>query len=484
MIPLAGFAPDADATTPGIFTDCLNIVPTESGFAGALSPIAVAVAVLPGECRGAAVANKLDATRRVMAGTQTKLYELNSTTWLDRSKTGGYVGSSESRWSFCQFGDTTLATNLADPMQESVTGVFIDVPTAPKAKIVVSASNNFVLAFGTNDPTYGPSPDRWWNCAQSNQNDWVPNVTTLANTGRLVAIGGPITAARTLGDYVVAYKSKGVFLGTFVGSPVVWQWNLIPGADAGAVGMDAVCDIGTAHFMVGDDDFWVFDGTRPVPVGEGSVRKFFTRSCSSTYRYKTKCSYDRQLNLVYIDYPSVSSTGACDSRLVFHIGTKRWGRAQADSQAPLNFVSPGVTIDGLDVFAATIDGLPNVPFDSPYWLAGGRMAAYFNSANQLVTNGGVTGDSYFISGDLGDDDTVSMLDNARVRFSKRPLTARATGFFKFNEGDDLQQGVMSNMNDGKFDLRQSGRFHRVRIDMTGSHAETAMTAKPKPVGMR
>jgi hypothetical protein len=68
----------------------------------------------------------------------------------------------------------------------------------------------------------------------------------------------------TLGDYVVAYKQRAIFVGVFVGTPVVWQWNLIPGGEAGAVGQEAVCDIGGAHFIVSNDNFWLFDGTRPV----------------------------------------------------------------------------------------------------------------------------------------------------------------------------------------------------------------------------
>lgn len=484
MTPLVGFAPDVDPTTPGIFTDCAQVIPSESGFTAALSPVAVGIAALPAACRGAIVANKLDGTRRLFAGTQTKLYELAGTTWTDRSKAGSYTGSPESRWSFAQFGDTTIASNLADPMQASVSAAFADIPTAPRAKIVVSASNNFVLAFNTNEGTYGASPDRWWCCAQGNQNDWVVNVSTGANTGRLVAVGGPINAARTLGDYVVAYKSKAIFLGSFAGPPVAWQWTLISGAEAGAIGSESVCDIGVAHFIIGEDNFWIFDGTRPIPIGNEVVRAWFNENCSGTYRYKTTVSYDRQLDLVYISYPSRNSIGICDACLVFHVGTKRWGRADSIRQAPMNFASPGVTIDGLDAYASTIDGLPDVPFDSPYWLSGARMAAYFDGAGLLVANSGVPGASSITTGDLGDDDSVTMLDEVRMRFTRAPATAIATGFCKQNEGEALQPGAACPINDGKFDLRQSGRFHRVRFDFTGSLKATAWKAKPVFVGGR
>lgn len=483
MTPIAGFAPDADPTTPGVLTACANLIPFESGFQGAPSPAAVAVAALVAPCRGAVVATKLGGVRRVFAGTQQRLYELAGTNWTDRSKAGGYTGSTESRWSFCQFGDTTIASNLADPMQSSTVAGFADVPTAPRAKIVVSASNNFVLAFNTNDPTYGVSTDRWWNCAQNDQTNWTP-AQGGPTTGRLVAVEGPIQAALTLGDYVIAYKSRAVFLGSFVGGDVQWAWTLIPSGDAGAVGQEAVCDIGGAHFFVSEDDFWIFDGTRPVSVGEGVCRRWFVDNVNPAYRYMTQATYDRQNSLVRVNFPSKASNGVIDRTLVFHVRRRLWGLANQTVQAPLNYVAPGITIDGMDAIATTIDALPNVPVDSQFWMGGGQMPAYFNSAGQLVALSGVAGASSFTTGDIGDDDAVTMIDRFRTRFTHAPKTATATGLIKMNEGDPLVTGSTSAMNDGKFDLRQSARFHRVRVDMTGDHQETAFDVKAIPVGER
>lgn len=483
MTPIKGFMPDADPNTPGIITTCSNVIPFEAGMKGSPSPVDTTADALAAACRGAVVATKLDGTRRVIAGTQTKLYELTGTTWTDRSDTGGYTGSVESRWSFCQFGDTTIATNLVDDMQSSTSGAFAAISGAPKAKIVVSASNNFVIAFNTVDGTFGNSPDRWWCCAQNDQTDWTPSVATLATTGRLVATEGPIRASLPLGDNVVAYKANGIYLGLFAGSPVVWQWNLAS-SDVGVVGQDAVCAIGgTAHFIVADDGFWLFDGTRPVPLGVGKTRKWFLDNSSATYRYLTKCIYDKQSNLVRIYFPS-SGSSVCDRCLVFHVATQEWGVEEASVEAPLAYIAPGVTIDGLDDFAATIDALPNIPFDSQYWLSGGQTPSYFNASHQLVSLNGETGISTFTTADVGDDDVVSMVSRARVRYTARPTTATASGFYKMNEGDPLIDGPTGSINDGKFDLRQSGRFHRVRVDMTGNWQATGYDVKLIAAGER
>lgn len=484
MSPLQGYSPDADPNTPGIMTACVNIIPFETGFKGAPTAVNSTAAVLAAPCIGAIVASQLSGTRRVFAGTTSDLYELSGTAWTSRTRASAYTGGTDTRWSFCQFGDTTVASNLADTMQGSASGAFADIATAPKAKIVVSATNNFVIAFNTSDGTYGVSPDRWWCCAQADQTNWTPSVTTLATTGRLVAVEGSITAALSLGDYVVAYKSRAIFLGLFTGSPVVWQWNLVPGGESGAVGQEAVCDIGGQHFYVGNDNFWLFDGTRPQPIGSGVVRQWFLNNSSPQYRYRTKCVYDKQSNLVRVFYASSASGGVVDSCLVYNVLTKQWGRADTVIQAALAYIAPGVTINGLDTYASTIDALPNIPFDSQFWLSGGQVAAYFNGSNRLVTLTGPTSASSFTTSDVGDDDSFSTLERFRVRFTKSPTTASATGFYKSNEGDALIQGPTNAINDGKFDLRQSGRFHRVRVDMTGDHTETGYDAKLQADGQR
>jgi hypothetical protein len=483
MNPILGFSPDADRTTPGALVDCEHLIPYEAGFRGAPTPLSVVVAALAAECRGAVVATKLDGTRRIFAGTQTKLYEVSGATWSDVAKVGDYTGSAESRWSFCQFGNTTIASNLVDAMQFSTTGDFADITGAPKAKIVVSASNNFVLAFNTNEATYSASQDRWWCCAQNDQTDWTPAVSTLSNTGRLIAVEGPIQAALPLGDNVIAYKQRGIFHGSFVGSPVVWQWNLVPGGEAGCVGQEAVCDIGGAHFFVGNDNFWLFDGTRPIAIPT-APRQWFLDNSSPLYRYRTKVSYDRQTNLVRISYPSLSSTGTCDAGLVYHVLSRKWGRDNMTVEAPLAYIAPGVTIDGMDSYGASIDVLPAVGFDSQFWLSGGQNASIFTSAHQLSSLTGPTAASSFTTNDFGDDDTETMLDRFRVRFESAPTTATATGYYKANEGEALTTGETSSIDDGKFDLRQSGRFHRVKVAMTGNHKEYAFNAKVKRAGGR
>ena len=482
MDKLLGFLPDAEPTIPGVITSCVNFIPDQTGMRGAPSASTPGdTPALAAACQGAAIVTKLNDTRRIFAGTQTKLYELSAGSWSDVS-TGSYTGGADSRWSFAQFGDSTLATNLADTIQISSGSGFAPIGYALEAKIIFSVGA-FVMALNTSDATYSTSPNRWWCSASFDATSWTPSVSTLATTGQLVSAPGQITAGGRLGEFAIAYKEKAVYVGQFVGAPAVWDWVQAPGGDAGCIGQDAWCDVGGAHFVVGMDSFWIFDGSRPVPVGVGEVRDWFYTNSSPLYRSKTQCVYDKQNNIVWTFYASNTST-TCDQALVYHVGSKRWGCVTISIEAALNYISAGATIDGLTTYSATIDGLSSYSFDSQFWLSGGRSLSIFNTSHQLQSLTGVSTTSGFTTGDAGDDDTVSLLSKIRLRFlpGYKPTTANVQSYSKMEAGDGLTTGPTSSMSDGKFDVLQSARFHRAEFTFTGDVRCTGLGAVLIPEG--
>jgi hypothetical protein len=482
VIPLLGFSPDVEAPTPGMLIDCSQFIPYLTGMEAAPSlQTPVGVPALADPCQGAAVVTLLDSTRRVIAGTQDALYELTAGAWADVTGTP-YTGGTDSRWSFTQFGNTTVAANRADTIQSSNSGAFADIASAPAAEIVFSVGA-FVMALNVNDGA--EKPDGWHCCAAFDVSDWVESVTTQSASGRLVSTPGQLTAGLRLGEYAVAYKSSSIYLGQYVGAPVVWDWLLVPGGEAGCVGKEALCDVDGAHFFVGTDNFWLFDGTRPVPVGDGQTRQWFFDNSDPGNLFKTKCVYDRQQNRVWVFYPSAGSD-SCDSALVYHLKNKQWGRADTEIQAVLNFVAPGFTFDTWDDAGATFDTLPDISYDSQYWLSGGKDLSVFNTSNQLQSFNGVAGASSFTTGDAGDDDQVTLLKQVRLRFAAgfKPATANITTFSKMSSGDDFIPGPTSSINDGKFDILKSARWHRAVIDMTGDARVTGIKPTFAPAGQR
>lgn len=487
MTPLRGFAPDLPTTTEGVIVDCVQWVPYESGMRAAESATSYADA-LAAECLGAETLTKLDATRRVFAGTASKLYELSGTSWTDVSAGGGtYTLGATSRWCFAQFGDTSIAATIDEVIQSTSSGAFAAISGAPQATViesVLTSGGGFVLAFNTIDGTYGTSPDRWWCCAVNDVTNWTPSVANLCATGRLLGSEGPILTAHKFGsDRVVAYKARSLYLGSFVGANGgVWSWEELPGF--GCVGLDAVANLGTAHFVVGEDNIYIFDGARPQPIAS-DCRKWFIDNSSGTYRYRTIVIYDRDNDLVRVYFPSSgTSTGRPDRCLVYHLKTGQWGRDDATIEAALIFIQPSETFDSdsgtFDAATGTFDEVP----------AGNKLVALFNTSHVMQVLTGDPGASSFTLHDIGDDGVVTSMVEATLRYMQQPTSASISAFYSMATGGSVGAGSSQSAHDvpangsNSFPIRQTARWHRLKFNFTGDCKVIGYSVPIKLAGTR
>lgn len=478
---LIGYAPDVDPTIEGVITDCSAFVPSERGMEGAPSAVDLGIDALVAACYGALTVRDLDDSFRTIAATREGLFELSGTTWADvtRAVGGAYACGAEDFWRFAQFGDTTLAINKADILQESASGAFSDVVNAPKAAIIETVGNNVVLA-NTNEATYGDSPNRWWVSATRDHTDWIPNVNTGCATNTLVSTPGRIFAARRFGEQVVFYKERSMYIGTFVGAPLILDVQQIPG-DAGCSSQEAVVNVGTAdnpiHIFMGADDFWRFDGARPIPLGS-PLRKTVFAELNGTYAYKIKTLHDRINSRIYFYYPSDSGGGAIDKCVVYHYKENRWGRDDRTIEAALEFLTGGITYDTLDDYYATYNDLPSdISYDSTFWTTGSNRRGVFDTTHTLNSLEGVAENSSFTTGDFGDDDNYYLLSRVKPVWLTKPTSAQMTNYHKANQGDSLTTGATTSMVNSRFDLLVSNRWHRAMFEMVGDNELTILNAK-------
>lgn len=480
MIPLLGFLPDADPTTPGAVVNASGVIPTERGIKAAPSAVDVGKDALAAGCRGIAVLRNLSGSARLIAGTASNLYEAGSPAWT--SVASGLTLGSDDRWSFAQFGDAALAATITAKIKRSLSGAFAEVASAPKAKVIESVLG-FVMALNTEDATYGTAPDRWWCCAHLDDSDWTPSVATQATTGRLVEGAGPITAGKRLGDDMVAYKGRSMFLGRYVGPPVAWRWQMISN-EVGCIGQDAVLNVGTAHLFVGQDDIYMFDGIRPVSVAQGKVREFFKRTLDSAYSYRTQMLWDQRSSLAWIFYPGTSSGGVLDRSIVYHVPTGRWGICDLTVEACVNFVSPGVTYDTGAAWLTTYDGSPAVPFDSPLWSPSADSPAVVATDHKIKSLSGDAGATSFSTGHFGDEDAFTFCSSLKVRYLRQPSSSQAAGVYLDELGATQASGESDVKEDGKYDMRQTGRWHWFQVENTGAWEATAVRPSLKQAGAR
>lgn len=477
MIPLLGFSPDLDPTTPGAITACTNLIPTLKGMKGGYSGVDVGLDALAAAAISAAICTKLDASNRLIAGTTTALYEKSGTSWTDRSGTT-YNASSSFPWHFAQFGDTTLAVCKANILQASSSGAFANAnAAAPKAGAICTV-RGFVMVANTNEATYGDTADRWWCSAFNDHTDWTPAVATQCTTGRLVDTPGQIFGLRALGDDVVAYKERSMYLGRYVGAPVVWDWTLIPG-EIGCSSQDAVVNIGTAHVFPGYSDFYIFDGTFPKPIGS-PVKEWFFADLDSQYRYAIRGLHHRTKSLVYFFYPRTGSGGTLNGCIVYNYKSNKWGLAHRTVECPVDYITGGYTWDTLPL--TTWDSWPSVAYDSPFWTATTETPAYISTDHKIYSLTGASASSSFTTFDVGNEDFYTLVDRVTCRYLTAPTTASLTNSYQTQHGGTWTTDQTVTESNGRFDFFRSAKWHKADVSFTGDVELSAINARAQKDG--
>jgi len=465
IVQLLGYAPDADPTIVGVLTNCSGVVPSLKGLKGAPSPASAGMATLAATCQGAVLLSKLDGTTRLIAGTAQKLYEAGSSTWSDVSRAATYTTATTARWRFAQQENVSFAANGADTMQASVsTGPFSCIAGAPVASIVETVGK-FVFALNTSSNVHGIQ----WS-ALNNYASWTASVSTQAASDTLTATPGPITAGKRFGNSLIVYKKTSMFIGTYAGPPNVWEFNLIPG-NAGALSNEVVVNIGTAenpkHIFMGDDDFYVYDGSKPIRIGTNRVaQQVFGALVSSRY-YASAALHDKKNSLVYFYYPTSDSV-LPDKCVVYNYRTDKWGVDDRRIEAALEFVAAAVTYDGVGALYSTYADLPSLGYDAAFLGSTKTVPAIFDASHILKMMTGSSGSASLITGDYGDDRRFNTLTRIRPRFLTIPTTARMTNYYKNNTGSTLTADAQTDLSSsGSFDVVRDARWHRLEMEFTG-----------------
>ena len=112
--------------------------------------------------------------------------------------------------------------------------------------------------------------------------------------------------------------------------------------------------------------------------------------------------------------------------------------------------------------------------------------AVVSTAHRLQLLSGNPVNSSFTTGDVGDDERVSLLHQIRLRYAQgyKPDTAAVRLYYKMDSGDDVTIGITGEALDGKFDVLQTARWHRAKFNFTGAVRVTGIDAKTRPAGFR
>lgn len=471
IVEFKGFAPDLDPSTPGIFLDTDNIVPTVKGFEPLPSMLQAYPPLPTGTCLGAYLARYLDGSIRIIAGTATKLYEGNNGAWTERGT--GYTMAATDRWRFAMFNNTVIATNGVDAPQAATGagGAFSALAGSPPVAKFVEAVNNFVFLANT-----ASASNEYYHSGIGTSTVWAADIAAQSNNDTITETDGPFTAFKKLGPNAIAYKLRSMFLGQYVGPPIPWSFQLLS-AETGTWGAESAVGFADSQFFVGWSDFWVTNGGRPQKLDTWLREWFFEESLNQNYGHRIIAVWDRTRDIIFVHYPSrdAAVAGTLDKWLAWHIKSNRWTRGDRTIEFALLPEIPflgGMTYDGFGTTYSTYASPGSITYESFLFQALSQPGtALFLPDHALYTFTGAPGASSFLTGDWGNDTKFSHLIRVKPKFGRYPADdADVINYWRTNLGDTQTDGTAHALaQQGWYNVRRAARWHRFLYEFNGDY---------------
>lgn len=469
-IPVGEWLPDLPPfANPGSLTaknvipskDSYNSFPEQETFSNAIGS----------RCLGAIVARDNVNAVYLYAGDLSALYSLNSTSFSAVTNTSAaYATPDEHYWEFVQWADTIIAVNGATgnvPQEISLGGAtFIDLAGVPPKASHIGIVRDFVV-MGNTDTS--PQQVRW--CAINNTHSWTADAATLADAQLLPGDGGFIRKVVSGGQYGVIFQERSIFRMTFVGSPLIFQFDKIH-QSIGSYAKNAISAYRNFVFFLAEEGFMLFDGNEVQPIGQGKIDKTFFNDLDATGFHRTWSAIDPLRKIVAWAYPSVAgnNNGNQSRILIYNWAFRRWSRIEdLDIELILRFQSQGFTLDGLDSVNTSIDALP-ASLDSQLWNQGDLNFACFDSLHRLAT---FTGTSLNAVVDTNETQLTPYYRSTVheiwpiVEGLSASVTLATISRNNFTETASVGTAVAPNST-GFAPMRNSARYHRIRINTMGN----------------
>lgn len=455
-IPFGSFAPDQPAGVQDLVGG-KNLLPKSTGTFGPVPSFSANYTALPARCQGAFYSVDNVGNTALWAGTASALYKLASgVAFSDVKKVGGYSTATTDVWEFTQFGQRVIATNFADPIQVytlNSSALFADLSAgAPKAKHMAVVAN-FLLLGNTNDGTYGLQPDGLW-CSALGDPTSFPTVGTSAaaavQSGRfnISGLGGSIQRiverVGTLDAIII--QEKQISRCQYVGTPEVFQFSPIEGAK-GTPAPQSVARSGGLVYYLGEDGFYVNDGTQSIPIGAGQVDDYFYDTVYPTKLDRVWGVVDPVNKLYIVGYPTSGSTsGDINRLLMYNYVSRKWAPpTEVSIEVLTRLGSVGYTLEGLDAFG-TLDSI-STSLDSRFWMGNGKpVLSAFDTLHQAGAFAGANLEGIAETGDT-ESESPRLLSNAiRPLFNGNGATVTAAIGHRKSQNDNVTYEVYRGLN--------------------------------------
>ena len=424
MIAIGNFEPDRTIFAPDATSNVINCLPVRDGW-GPMPDVSVISTALGTACLGAVYIRTAAGAYRIIAGTATALYEFDSATlgWTDRTRLvgGAYAVPAGDNWSFLPFGLNLLAANITDDIQ------FLDIGSGtnfaalagspPKCKYLATAGEHLLMAHLASFPNrvqLSGIGDATYHTIGSRGADFQDFAEGEEIVGAIGAERGAVIIHRTVIRQLVLTSGGDYSFTTSIINP-----------SRGSVAPLSIASIGPGRFVYYSSDGFMlgFEGT---PIGLERVDRWFASQVTGTNIFLIQSMVDPYQKIVWFKGIRSDNTG-------FMVGydwaLDRWCYSDAAIELMAALVTPGVTIDGMDVYYSTFDDASE-PFDSRLFTGGSPTMAVFDTSHRLCyLTGGAraatlqTPDMQLNSGGRAFLREARVIGDAGVDFTLKAITA-------------------------------------------------------------
>lgn len=366
MIEFGPWAPDQKYLQGGL-TEAVNVIPVGKDYRAMPTASVISASAVTGTVVGGFSSRLVESLSKTYVGTSSKLYERNGASWTDVS-TGTYTLAVGSRWEFSQYGSDIYAISIDEPLckQTAGTGSFTVVSGGPQGACLANVRRWMVVGDLDESGTLIPHKVRWsqiddpgtWAISEAAQSG---SQLLDAKDGRVMSIKG--------GEFGLIMQQHAITRMSYVGAPIVWQFDKIDSRNGCEVSGSAV-QVGRMTYFLSHDGFRVTDGSgESVNIGDGTVNFWFRDNLSFAQKAKMRGAYNHEWRCVVWTFPSLAGGGDNDAMIIYHIPTQRWTRADYGATIIFEGSTSSVTLEGLDAYSSTVEGLP-FSLDDPFWLGG------------------------------------------------------------------------------------------------------------------
>ena len=351
MLPFGEYRPDVSDLNQAYSSVITNALPRTDGY-GPVKSIEVFTAVLPGPCRGYFFAHNRDGSVAIFAGTATKLYRLDNTTflWLDVSVGAGTYTSVDTNrnWKFAQFNDFVFATQRNAVLQKydlTSSSAFAVNPGSPPQAGNIAVVNRFIVLC---DLLTNPYRIQW-----SGLND-TTNWTSGTNYSDFQDLpSGGIPKAVVGGELGVILQDTEIRRMVYApGSDVVFTIDRIH-EKVGILSADAVATADNKIYLLSTKGFLMITPQGAMtPIGEEKVNRTFAALADTAATQYIQAAADPSSGVVVWTYRNANSTLAqFDGMFAYSYYLDRWAPATIAGEAVSTLAKPGLTLESLDALA-------------------------------------------------------------------------------------------------------------------------------------